>query len=287
MRQSVMPLVSIGVPVYNGGAELRRALETLLAQTHSNLELVISDNASTDETEATCREFAARDPRVVYYRNETNLGPGANFEKVLRVARGEFFMWAAHDDWWHPRFVEANLANLLTNPTVIGSISKVVFADSGRHIHLRPWVPSGTSPLLSSVRVNIRRYVRDPGMNTRFYSLFQRNILIQCTPLANYPGGDWTFIVQTLAYGKYAEVPLPMYGRGVRGASSNPLRTLESSSWGVRRWLPMWSFTQDVLKMPHVRIDLGLCLSLAYINLVYALVLMKARLLHSVAGRGR
>jgi glycosyltransferase involved in cell wall biosynthesis len=281
------PLVSVGVPVYNGGSDIARALETLLAQTHTYLEIIISDNASTDNTGAVCREFAARDPRVIYHRYEKNRGPAANFENVLHRATGAFFMWAAHDDYWHPEFVAANLANLLRDNEVIASVSEVTFVDRGEVRPLRPWVPAGTAPLLGSVGANLRRYVRNPGMNTRFYGLFRRAVLLECVPFDPYSGADWTFVARTLAFGKYAEVPRPLFFRGTRGASSDALRVLRTPDSVVARVLPMWPFTRDVLRMRHARPDLGLWLALGYINLVYAAVLLKSRLHHLLAGRSR
>ncbi len=103
------PRVSIGLPVYNGEATLAMAIEALLSQTVSDLELIISDNASTDGTEAICRDFAARDTRVRYFRQQANLGSVANFGFVLELAAGEYFMWAAHDDLKSPDFVAACL----------------------------------------------------------------------------------------------------------------------------------------------------------------------------------
>ncbi|ADR19064.1 glycosyltransferase family 2 protein [Calditerrivibrio nitroreducens] len=99
------PKVSIGMPVYNGAEFIRSALDSLLAQTFTDFELIISDNASTDETEAICREYAAKDKRIRYIRQRENLGATANFKYVLDEAVGEYFMWAAHDDTWNSRFL--------------------------------------------------------------------------------------------------------------------------------------------------------------------------------------
>src|SRR5688500_17051747 len=105
------PRVSIGMPVYNGANYLRRSIQCLLDQDYSDLEVIICDNGSTDDTEAICREFAQKDGRVHYYRNATNIGAAGNYNKVFELARGEFFKWQAHDDECHPammrRCVEA------------------------------------------------------------------------------------------------------------------------------------------------------------------------------------
>ena len=83
VNQSHTPKVSIGLPVYNGGEFIRAAIESILAQTFPDFELNISDNASTDETEAICRDYAAQDQRIRYVRQSTNLGAGANFKFVF------------------------------------------------------------------------------------------------------------------------------------------------------------------------------------------------------------
>jgi len=99
------PLVSIGMPIYNGEEYVRDALDSLLAQTHNNFELIISDNGSTDKTEQICRWYAARDSRIRYVRQAVNRGAVANFQFVLDEASGQFFMWAAYDDLWGPHFI--------------------------------------------------------------------------------------------------------------------------------------------------------------------------------------
>jgi len=102
---SMPPLVSIGMPVYNGARYIREALDSLLGQTFTDFELIISDNASTDSTEAICREYAAKDQRIRYIRQSHNLGASGNFKFVLDQALGEYFMWAAHDDKWSSNYL--------------------------------------------------------------------------------------------------------------------------------------------------------------------------------------
>ncbi|UZR28728.1 glycosyltransferase family 2 protein [Methylococcus mesophilus] len=102
--------VSIGMPVYNGEKFIREALESLLTQTFTDFELIISDNASTDGTEAICHEYAARDPRIRYIRQSENRGATANFQFVLDEAVGEYFMWAAADDRRNPEFLRLALS---------------------------------------------------------------------------------------------------------------------------------------------------------------------------------
>jgi|WetSurMetagenome_2_1015567.scaffolds.fasta_scaffold114711_3 glycosyltransferase involved in cell wall biosynthesis len=98
--------ISIGMPVYNGEKYIREALDTILGQTFTDFELIISDNASTDTTEMICRKYADADTRVRYQRQVQNIGAEANFKFVLEQACGEYFMWAAHDDQWSKNWLE-------------------------------------------------------------------------------------------------------------------------------------------------------------------------------------
>lgn len=101
-----MKLISIGLPTHNGSKTIRRSLDTLLNQSYKNIELIISDNASTDETGKICEEYAARDQRIKYILQKENIGPLANFKFVADAAHGDYFMWAADDDFWDPKFIE-------------------------------------------------------------------------------------------------------------------------------------------------------------------------------------
>ena len=102
---STAPLVSIGLPVRNGARTLASAVQSVLSQDYERLELVISDNASTDETEELCRELACADKRIVYHRQVTNVGLLRNFVQTLSLAKGTFFRWMGDDDWMAPSYV--------------------------------------------------------------------------------------------------------------------------------------------------------------------------------------
>lgn len=106
------PKVSIGMPVYNGEPFIREALDSLLAQTFTDFELIISDNASTDDTEEICQNYASKDSRIRYIRQPKNLGASYNFQFVLDEAVGEYFMWAAHDDLRSQDSLEYYLSNI-------------------------------------------------------------------------------------------------------------------------------------------------------------------------------
>jgi glycosyltransferase involved in cell wall biosynthesis len=117
------------MPVYNGERFIREALDSLLAQTFINFEIIISDNASTDETRQICLEYVANDKRVRYYRNDDNIGPIPNFNRVLNLATGQYFMWSAYDDRWEPSFVAFLVQTLDANPRVALAFCRFVNID--------------------------------------------------------------------------------------------------------------------------------------------------------------
>jgi glycosyltransferase involved in cell wall biosynthesis len=119
MAATSTPKVTIGLPVYNGAKLVRKAIDSILEQTMGDLELLISDNCSTDDTEEVCRSYAARDPRVVYTKTERNLGAAGNYTRCAMLARGEFFKWISHDDWMAPEFVERCLPVAESSPDII------------------------------------------------------------------------------------------------------------------------------------------------------------------------
>lgn len=116
-------MVSIGLATRNGARYIREALDSLLEQTYGDFELIVSDNASSDETPKICREYAARDRRIRYFRQSENIGALLNYNFVLKEARGNYFMWASDDDIWKPTFIERCVGILGKEPDVIVAFS--------------------------------------------------------------------------------------------------------------------------------------------------------------------
>jgi glycosyltransferase involved in cell wall biosynthesis len=114
VNENKRPAVSIGMPVYNGEKYIREAFDTLLSQSHTDFELIISNNASSDGTEAICQQYASKDSRIRYVRQSINIGALANFEVVLEKAQGDCFMWAAADDKWDPSWISQMLKTMKT-----------------------------------------------------------------------------------------------------------------------------------------------------------------------------
>ena len=115
---SALPLVSIGMPVFNTEKTITRALDSLLAQTYPNFEIIVSDNYSTDKTAQICKVYAQKDNRIKLSINKKNLGIIANFRIVQKKAKGKYFFWAAGDDFWKPGFIRTLVNELEANPGV-------------------------------------------------------------------------------------------------------------------------------------------------------------------------
>lgn len=172
------PTVSIGMPVYNGAKYIRVALDSLLAQTFTDFKLVISDNASTDETQAICEEYARRDSRIRYVRQSENKGALANFQFVLNEARGKYFMWAASDDRWDSNWIE-QLQDALEKTgggAVFGQVIPV-----GENSQPIFHVATGRSFKFNGTRLirKVRFFLayEGEGKANLFYSLFRKCVL--------------------------------------------------------------------------------------------------------------
>lgn len=113
------PTLSIGLPVYNGELYLALALESILSQTFGDFELIVSDNASSDQTAEIIEQFKRRDSRIRYYRNPENIGASRNFNRTLDYAGGKYFKWASYDDLLAPSYIEVCLGLMKENPNVV------------------------------------------------------------------------------------------------------------------------------------------------------------------------
>jgi glycosyltransferase involved in cell wall biosynthesis len=143
------PVVSVGIPVFNGERYLARAIQSVLDQDFDDLEVVVVDNASTDSTGDIARRFAAADERVRYHRNDENLGAAANFRRAFALSSGRYFKWLAYDDWIEPTCIGACVDVLDREPeTVLVFAGTTFFDESGQCVDRfrYPEGLSGTSP---------------------------------------------------------------------------------------------------------------------------------------------
>ena len=227
------PLVSIGLPVRNGAHCVAHAIADLLGQDYPELELLISDNASTDGTPEVCGRFAA-DPRVQFIQQGRNIGALANFGAVLSRARGDFFMWAACDDRWHPSYVSKLVQRLQDTPDAVvamSAIERVWEATAERRIvryrgadnpERMPWLP------LAVAAATGRPYY------LYIYGLYRTSFLRRA--FANFPsvlGGDKLFVAQVAMAGRLSYVDEVLHTRLV---ASQPLRLRFAQDEHGREW---------------------------------------------------
>lgn len=125
-----VPRVSFGLPIFNGENYVEDAIESVLMQTYTDFELIISDNASTDQTQTICSRAAALDSRIRYYRNNQNLGASINFNRVFELSKGEFFNWIAHDDLISAKYLEMSVASMDENPSAVLCYPRATIIDS-------------------------------------------------------------------------------------------------------------------------------------------------------------
>ncbi|MFC1889605.1 glycosyltransferase family 2 protein [Thermodesulfobacteriota bacterium] len=199
-----MAQVSIGLPVYNGEAFLCEAVDSILSQKFEDFELIISDNASTDRTEEICREYVNRDPRVRYYRNQSNIGAAINFNRTFELAAGKYFKWAAHDDLCEPDFLNKCVEVLDQESDVVLSYPRArVIDEEGNILHDYHFTLNGSSP-----KPHKRIFHQIRGHQCyEVFGLIRSSALEKTGLIGNYAGGDAVLLVQLCLLGRFHEIP--------------------------------------------------------------------------------
>lgn len=194
---SLFPLVSIGIPTYNRVYSLRKTIESAISQDYPNLELVISDNASTDDTQALCQEVCQQDNRIRYIRQSSNIGPTANFMEVLKHAQGEFFMWLGDDDWLDASYVSQCVKVLVAQPDFY------LVGGKARYFHKGQFLYEGVelNLLQDFGKERLLSYYQQVTDNGIFYGIMRRSYLASLD-LRNVMGGDWLLIASIAFTGK-------------------------------------------------------------------------------------
>lgn len=209
------PRVSIGMPIFNAEKYLQDALNALLSQTFSDFELIISDNASTDATEAICQEYASKDSRVKYYRNETNLGAAQNFRRVFERSVGEYFKWASHDDIHAPEYLERCVEVLDNQASVVLCYPQSNEIDSEGNV-TRIYTQN-LNICSSKPHERLYQLLETYGWYhaTQAYGLMRASELKKTRLLGNYPHADRVLLAELSLLGKFYEVPEFLFNRRV------------------------------------------------------------------------
>ncbi len=238
------PRVSIGMPLYNAERYLRETLESVLSQTYREFELIISDNGSTDSTDAICREYAAKDSRIRYYRNEENRGAAWNFNYVLALASGEYFKWAAYDDLMAPAFLERCLEALDRDRSAVLSFSRFLDIDDEG----APQTEKGSESChIGNMRERMRAIMRLNYLCEEVFGLIRTDILKKTPGIGAYTSSDQNLLMELALYGPFVEIADVLFYHRWHARSSCIVHPDNRQRWlwfdpkaAVRFRLPLW-----------------------------------------------
>lgn len=246
------PLVSIGVPVYNEERFLDCALQSLLAQDYPQVEIVLSDNASTDATLAIAHDAAHRDARVRVLRAPVNTGAIINFQRCLDAAHGELFMWAAGHDLWSPNLVTRCVDTLTCHRSAVVAVPDAV------------WIDSADQPLPQSAGTLDTRGL-DPLARAfmllwanmhPMYGLMRTQALRSTGPIPNYPGADLILLLRMVLQGDVVPASGAVWSRRITRADEDfqgRQKRYGSSEFGMRshrlnRLMPLVRLPYEILR---------------------------------------
>lgn len=257
----ITPTLTIGLPVYNGEAFLAQALDALLDQTFEDFELIVTDNASTDGTEAICRRYAAQDARIRYLRNERNIGAAPNFNRSVALARGRYFKWAADDDLCAPAFLETCVEALDADPTVVlASTDTQLINENGSPLvfdkvreafidsYGRPWYWS-FEPQYELADVDPVTRFRSVLLRTAWcvevFGVIRTDVLRRTSLIGDFYGSDKVLLAELSLFGRFHKSERPLFLRRCHPKQSSYQTPRRQAEWisGRRAGLivlPQW-----------------------------------------------
>ncbi len=231
------------MPVFNGERFLRDALESNLAQTVEDLELVVCDNASTDSTPQILAEVAAGDSRVRVVRSETNRGAAANYNRTVELARGRFFRWTTHDDLVAPTHLERLLAAFEEGPpSMVLAYPKTAIIDSNGQIVGNY---EDRAQTLGAPHERLRTLLRNLSLCNPVLGLTPLETIRRTRLIGPYRSSDKVFLYEMALMGEIIEVPERLFFRRRDQSLASPsnLSAAEQSAWfdpsggdGSYRW---------------------------------------------------
>ncbi len=211
-----VPLVTIGIPTYNRAAMLRRSIESALCQDYPMIEVIISDNASTDNTKDICQEISRNNDRVICVAQVSNIGASANFAEVLKRANGEYFMWLGDDDWIDVSYV-SHCMSVFTQEQDVALVS-------GASIYYRHGLKAYAGRVFDlcdgSWMLRVARYYMKVADNGTFYGVM-RTAQLQQIAIPNVMGGDWHLIANIVSIGKVRMSAAVSVHRELGGATTS------------------------------------------------------------------
>jgi glycosyltransferase involved in cell wall biosynthesis len=227
---NVRPAVTVLLPTYNRASSLPRAIESVLAQSRAELELLISDNASEDDTESVCAGYVERDSRVRYFRQAVNVGPIANFNWLLTHLQTEFVLILADDDWLDADYVERCLSIIEQDP----SIAIVTGGTRYYEGDAPPDLVLNTNLTSRSGARRVLRYLRNSWSSAAFYGLLRASAVRNVLPIPNVMGADWLFVAALAFSGRVVTTTETHLNRRRGGTSADFDRIAEVAQLSAR-----------------------------------------------------
>lgn len=235
-----MAPVTVGLPVYNGARYLPSALEALAAQTYTDLEIVISDNCSTDETEEICRAFAARDERARYIRRTENRGAAWNFNSVVTESSSPYFKWAAADDVLAPTCVERCVDVLdATDDRVVLVYPRTKLIDEEGAV-IGDW-QDGVDLRQAAAHERLRSLVDNLILGHPMFGVVRRRALERTRLNGSFPSSDYVLLAELALLGEIRQLDEPLFFRRVHPESS---RSANASPDQLAEWFGADSATR-------------------------------------------
>ncbi len=198
------PLVSMGLPLYNGEDYLAATLDTLLAQTYENFELIIVDNASTDGSIAICQEYMARDSRIQLHQNEKNLGAARNYNLAFEFSKGRYFKWVAHDDPMEPTAIERCVTVLESDPDVIMAYPRTILIDGAGDVI--EYHDDQFHLMMAEPHLRLRQSMVSSAWCHPVFGLVRTEVLARTGLIGNFPSSDKVLLGEFALQGKCYEV---------------------------------------------------------------------------------
>lgn len=212
------PRVSVGIPVYNGEDFLASALDSLLAQSFQDFEIIISDNASTDQTGAICSAYAARDARISYSVNPKNIGLAGNHNRLIELASGEYFMWHAHDDQAASEYLAQCVQVLDHNPEVVLCFAKTIdigedgsLIDSDNPHRRRAIPPEALAMDAKEPHVRFRDVIKLDHQCEPDYGVMRLGILRKTPMHGKYADADRVLLAEMVLHGPFHMLREPLF----------------------------------------------------------------------------
>lgn len=268
------PLVTIGLPVFNGGKTLHDALASLVNQDYPNFQLIISDNASTDSTLEVCEHFASKDPRITIIKKQENEGALANFKTVLNAAEGEFFMWAAADDYWHKQFISRLLPKLQADPAVGVAMCAVERRYTDGTLLDTVRFTGNMNPNNMAFFSLLAKILSGAKYNLFIYGLFRRDLLRKST--MHFPevlGGDRQFIAMLSLSTRFCYVDEVLLTRTHQEKNADSYLEELSKKGSVRK--QVWSLVTTLLGSTVIPWQRKICVP--YVFLKYGMFCLKQK----------